>query len=91
MRDPASSNDQGFKRDPHVARSARQEGMTLLSFTMDRDGQVLDSFVARSFGYAPLDTKTLAMIEHAAPLPRIPPELPGDSLQLIVPVHFSVR
>jgi protein TonB len=79
-----------YKRYPEAARAGREEGTTLLSFTIDRDGRVLDSFIARSSGFARLDDETLAMIARAQPLPKIPPEVPGETLQLVVPIHFSI-
>ncbi len=80
-----------FKHYPEAARSARQEGVSLLCFTMDREGKVLDVFIARSSGSPALDAETLAMVERATPLPSIPPEVSGDTLELTVPVRFSVR
>ncbi|QCI64022.1 energy transducer TonB family protein [Phreatobacter stygius] len=77
------------KRYPANARGA--EGVSLLSFTMDREGMVLGFFIARSSGSAALDQETLAMIQRAAPLPAAPGEMPGSRLQFTVPVRFTMR
>lgn len=77
------------KRYPAQARGA--EGVSLLSFTMDRQGAVLGFFIARSSGSAALDAETLAMVQRAAPLPAAPGEMPGNPLQFTVPVRFSLR
>ncbi|MGL4289171.1 MAG: energy transducer TonB [Phreatobacter sp.] len=72
------------KRYPANARGA--EGISLLSFTMDRQGTVLGFFIAQSSGSAALDEETLSMIQWAAP-----GEMPGSRLELTVPVRFSLR
>lgn len=77
------------KRYP--ANAGGVSGISLLSFTMDRQGRVLGFFIARSSGSTPLDEETLAMIQRAAPLPAVPNEIPGEPLQFTVPVRFSVR
>lgn len=77
------------KRYPANARGA--EGISLLSFTMDREGRVLGFFIARSSGSTALDEETLAMVQRAAPLPAVPGEIAGNQLQFTVPVRFSLR
>jgi periplasmic protein TonB len=79
------------KRYPADAQARREEGTALLSFGIDRDGNVLGYFLARSSGYADLDDEVLAMIQRASPLPPVPPEVHDKIVQLVVPVRFSVR
>jgi TonB family protein len=59
---------QRFKRYPPEAQSRKEQGVVLLSFTLDRNGQVLAHNIARSSGYADLDNEVIAMIIRAQPL-----------------------
>ncbi len=78
----------GAKHFPDAARAAKQNGVVLLRFTMDRDGRVLSAGIEKSSGFAALDTEALAALQRAAPLPAPPAEVPGEVLDLIVPVDF---
>ena len=79
------------KRYPRRARWRRQEGVVHLRFTMDREGHVLAAQIARSSGHDTLDEEVLALIRRAQPLPKPPSELPGESLEFVVPVQFFLR
>ncbi|MBS7789503.1 energy transducer TonB, partial [Roseococcus sp. SDR] len=79
------------KEYPSAARYRRAEGVTLLRFAMRRDGTVAAFRIERSSGHEDLDAAVLRMIERASPLPPPPPELPGDPVELVVPVRFSLR
>jgi periplasmic protein TonB len=82
---------QQFKRYPYMAQRDRQQGTVNLHFTMDRHGKVLSASVAKSSGFDALDQETLALIHRAEPLPPPPPEVPGDPLELTVPVQFFLK
>ena len=62
--------------------------MVLLRFRMDRDGKLLDSRIEKSSGSDALDQEALAALARAQPLPAPPVEVPGNPLELIVPVDF---
>lgn len=80
-----------FKRYPAFARFDRQQGIAYVRFVMNRDGRVLSARIERSSGYALLDEETLALVRRAEPLPKPPPEVAGDTLELVVPVEFSLN
>jgi protein TonB len=80
-----------FKRYPTVAELRHQQGVAYLGFVMDRRGRVLSARIEKSSGVASLDEETLALIHRAEPLPPPPPEVPGDPIELIVPVQFFLR
>ena len=63
-------------------------GVVLLRFTMDRNGKVLGAAIEKSSGNDALDQEALAALQRAQPLPLPPAEIPGDTLDLIVPVDF---
>jgi len=80
-----------FKRYPMLAQYRRQQGVAFLRFTIDRNGKVLSAQIEKSSGYDMLDEETLALIHRAEPLPKPPPEAPGDPVELIVPIQFFLR
>jgi len=82
---------QRFKRYPADAQARGEEGIVLLSFSVDRTGHVLARQIARSSGHSQLDAEVMAMIERAQPLPPFPPSMTADKLDLTVPIRFSLR
>ena len=80
---------QRFKRYP--AQSRKEEGVVLLSFSLDRSGHVLAHSIARSSGHPHLDNEVMAMIVRADPLPPLPASMPQTRIDLTVPIRFSLR
>lgn len=79
------------KRYPRRARRLHQEGISYLSFIMDREGNVLKYRVTRSSGYKLLDQETRDLIQRAQPLPKPPENVEGATLEFVVPIKFSLR
>lgn len=79
------------KQYPLAARSRKREGISYLWFSMDREGKVLAARLERSSGHSELDTETLALIYRAQPLPPPPEDIPGETIELVVPVEFFLR
>jgi len=79
------------KRYPHEAQRARQEGVTYVRFTMSRDGRILAARIERASGVASLDQEGLDLLRRAQPLPPLPSDQPGESLELLVPVQFYLK
>jgi periplasmic protein TonB len=79
------------KRYPSAAQSRNEEGVVLLSFSLDRTGHVLARHIARSSGFADLDEEVMAMLLRAEPLPAFPASMPQARLDLTVPIRFSLR
>ena len=82
---------QRFKRYPASAQSRKEEGVVLLSFSLDRSGHVLAHSIAHSSGHADLDNEVMAMIMRAEPLPPFPDSMPQERIDLTVPIRFSLR
>ena len=80
-----------FKRYPPAAQRNRQEGIVYVRMVLDRKGQVLERRIAQSSGIASLDSEALALIDRAEPLPPPPPEVEGDSIDIIVPIEFFLK
>ena len=79
-----------FQKYPRSALRRNVEGTALIRFRMDREGKVLSYSIERTSEHDVLDEAALAMIERAQPLPPLPDEVPGDSIELIVPANFNL-
>ena len=79
-----------YKRYPYGAKLRHEQGTVRLEFTMDRAGKVLSYRIAGSSGFADLDDEARAMIQDAQPLPPVPAAYPGTTLDLVVPLVFSL-
>jgi periplasmic protein TonB len=82
---------QRYKRYPSEAQARSEQGMVLLSFSIDRTGHVLAHRIARSSGFADLDAEVMAMIMRAEPLPAFPASMTEVRLDLTVPIRFSLQ
>jgi protein TonB len=82
---------QQYKRYPSDAQSRGEDGVVLLSFTVDRTGHVLARQIAHSSGHRELDNEVMSMVERAQPLPPFPPSMPQTKLDLTVPIRFSLQ
>jgi periplasmic protein TonB len=80
-----------FKRYPGDAQSRGEEGVVLLSFSVDRSGHVLARQVTKSSGYPDLDNEVMSMLARAEPLPPFPADMPDAKLDLTVPIRFSLK
>jgi periplasmic protein TonB len=79
------------KRYPPGARARRQQGVVYVRFVMDRRGNVLSALLEKACGFDTLNAEGLALLKRAQPLPIPPPEMEGNSIEMIVPVDFSLR
>jgi protein TonB len=79
------------KEYPAEARARRIEGTALLRFAIRRDGTVTSWRIEQSSDSAILDTSVERMITRASPLPPPPENVPGDPVELTVPVRFRLR
>jgi periplasmic protein TonB len=79
------------KRYPESAQSRRQQGVAQVFFSLDRQGRVIDSRVVRSSGASALDEEALALLRRAQPFPPPPSELPGQRVDLTVPIRFNLK
>jgi len=62
----------------------------MLRFTVLRDGRLARWRIERGTGDAELDAAVAEMVQRAR-LPAMPAEMPGDSLEIVVPVRFTLR
>ena len=79
-----------YKDYPTALKKRKQQGVVVVAFTIDRSGTVLVSSVQHSSGYPLLDRAALDMLDRASPLPSMPESMPQESLNLAVPVEYSL-
>jgi periplasmic protein TonB len=79
------------KRYPESAQSRRQQGIAQVFFSLDRKGQVVASRIVRSSGTDTLDEEALALLRRAQPFPPPPREVPGERVDLTVPIRFNLK
>jgi periplasmic protein TonB len=76
-----------FQRYPAQAKGAT--GVVSLSFSIDRQGHVLNSKIIKSSGSAVLDAEALSLMTRAAPLPPPPAAVPDTDLTFVLPIRFE--
>ncbi|MGO1718898.1 MAG: energy transducer TonB [Luteimonas sp.] len=80
-----------YRRYPRQAQRRRLEGTAHVRFQIDRQGNVYNPRIGRSSGHAPLDEETLATVRRASPVPAPPADIPGDPVEVLVPVNFFIH
>ena len=75
---------------PPEARKQRARGIVHVRFSVDRDGHVLASSIARGAGFEILEAAALDVLRSAEPLPPIPESLGVDRLTVTVPIEYSL-
>jgi protein TonB len=79
------------KSYPAEAKKARQEGVVVIRFTVDRAGAVSGAGIKRGSGHEILDSATLLLLQRVAPLPRMPAMMQRDSVTLSLPIDYSLK
>ncbi|MEZ5852433.1 MAG: TonB family protein [Hyphomicrobiaceae bacterium] len=80
-----------FKRYPPAARGKGVQGDVRLTFRIDRSGAVLGARVATASGSPLLDTAALRILVEAGGLPPPPPQVPGDDIELTLPIQYRMK
>jgi protein TonB len=78
-----------FQRYPEQAKGAT--GVVNLSFSIDRQGHVMNSKIIKSSGSTVLDAEALSLLTRAAPLPPPPAAVPDSDLTFVLPIRFGLR
>jgi len=79
------------KRYPREARHDGVTGVVTVTFTVIANGTVLTQQVTGSSGDRHLDQAALDMLSRASPLPPIPRDMGVATLELTLPVEFSLN
>jgi TonB family protein len=99
--DPALAQDPTFMSElsQHIARfryypaSASVldiQGTAMVTFTLTRDGSLLDPRIVKSAGDEDLDQAALETLKKAQPLPKIPQSMTDDKLKLTLPIIYRL-
>jgi protein TonB len=78
------------KRYPREARRRGWEGKVVLSFQINRKGEVLQIRLVQSSGYPELDDEGIATIRRASPFPP-PPLMDQNMLEVEIPLVFKLE
>lgn len=79
------------KKYPRIAKNRGWQGKVIIQFNLDRNGNILSKKVIQTSGHNALDKAAIKMAEKAAPFPRPPSVLQGDSFNIKVPVPFKLK
>ena len=82
---------QQFRRYPRQAERLRQQGVAYVRFSVDRQGNASNVRIDRSSGHPLLDAETLQTVQRGSPLPAPPDDVPGNPVDVIVPVEFFLQ
>jgi protein TonB len=80
-----------FKRYPRDAQFYRKQGVTVVTYTVNRQGTVLQASVLKSSGNESLDLEAVAAVKRASPLPAPPDEIMGDPINVSTAVNFFLQ
>lgn len=79
------------KRYPAASRHKGEEGIVMLSFVVDRFGQVSDAQIKTSSDYSRLDAAVLRMLKKSKRLPAFPAEMKQAQLLINIPISFELQ
>jgi periplasmic protein TonB len=79
-----------YRHYPEAAKKAQEQGQLVVSFTILRDGTVIDPHIERSSGFPLLDEAALKMLHDASPVPPLPAAYRAQRLDVGLPVNFSI-
>jgi protein TonB len=79
------------KRYPIRARRKGEEGTARLFFILDRQGAIVEYRLTESSGHKTLDSAVIDMLKSAAPLPAFPADMKMTTLNIHLPVAFSIN
>lgn len=76
---------------PPDARQRGVEGTVIITFTMDRAGNITSASVSGSSGDASLDAAALAAVRQRSPVPQPPPDVQVEGVDWDWPVPFRIE
>lgn len=78
------------KEYPAELKKDKKQGIVVLQFSINQQGDVLQPKVKKSSGHPQLDQAALDMLAKANPLPPIPDSMQRESLTLAIPIEYSL-
>ncbi|MCB5188623.1 energy transducer TonB [Methylobacillus caricis] len=80
-----------YKQYPKIAQMRGWEGEVIVEVQSDGNGNIISSKIQKSSGHKVLDEQALTMVKKASPLPTPPEMLRGKTLNILVPIPFSLE
>jgi protein TonB len=78
-------------RYPKRARERGDEGVVVLWFVIDRNGQVINYRIEQSSGSTILDGEVVRLIKRVGNFPMLPHDLSRDFVEITMPIRFELR
>ena len=78
------------KEYPAAAIAQHEQGVVMVSFLLDRSGELLSWHIAQSSGYPDLDAEVARMVTTAAPYPPFPALWAPSEEAFSVPITFAL-
>ena len=75
---------------PAILKKQKQQGVVVLTFSINQSGEVTTARIKQSSGFPELDQAALNMLAQANPVPAIPQSMGRDRLLLTIPVEYSL-
>ena len=75
---------------PAELKKQKQQGVVVLTFSINQAGEVTTARVKKSSGFPELDQAALDMLAQANPVPPIPASMGRERLLLNIPVEYSL-
>jgi len=75
---------------PAALKKQKQQGVVVLTFSINKNGEVLTAKIQKSSGFPILDQAALDMLAKAEPVPAIPDSMNRDRLLLSIPIEYSL-
>jgi protein TonB len=79
-----------YQNYPNDAAEKHEEGKDVIGFTVARDGAVQRIWVDQSSGVPSLDDASVQMVRAASPVPPLPSDLTGSSVDFFFPVNYKL-
>ena len=79
------------KHKRYPAERSQKTAEIVVSFALDRMGQILSTRIVKGSGDAAFDEAALAMVRRSDPVPQPPPLVADEGLNFTLPVIFRVK
>ena len=75
---------------PSLYQALHLEGVAMVSFVVDRQGQVTGVRIVKSSGSVLLDGRSIRTVYAAQPLPAPPADVAGETFSFTVPMRYRL-
>lgn len=76
---------------PKIAKRKRLEGVAYIHFTLLKNGNLENIFIAKACGHTLLDNAALTLIKNVRKYKPIPDEISRVALNLKIPITYSIK